>query len=312
MFGIQEEVLLREIQKHIRKNKDEEYKKREREKLRKLAQSDETDRRAALSPNPTATTATSTPEPPRHAIIPVSVSGPEREVIRYVAKFGMCYLLDTDYADGEQRPTTVLEYIRGEIEIDHIAFSVPEYKRIFDVSVGLIAPFYNDLAAYERELSEWGRAECRERLGQLDPTGLSNSDLQKKEVEIQNSVSGQMSQQIDEFREHYLERKLCSHPDDQVREESCDLVAEKHHLSKIYTQNAYVATERDRLLSLVPKSIHNWKNALVAEQISLLKAQIAKSGTTCESAALLQRLQELFRVRSELAKWIGMRVVNPK
>ena len=335
MFGIQESVLLREIQKHIRKNKDEEHKRRERERERQQRLNDSLPQspappngdagtapqqpasgEASQPPQPAhggeGTTATAQPVLRRTPATPLrSAAQQERDVIRYVTKFGMCYLCDTDYEDQQQAPTTVLEYIHSELEIDQIHFTVPIYKKIFTLSLAMVPVFYDDLAACQQEMQAWSDREFRDRLNRLNPTGLTSEELQKKEEEIRASVIEQSQRRIDEFRQNYLEKRLCSHHDDDVREVTCDLVSDKHQLSKIYTQNAYVATEFDRLLSLVPKAIHNWKNTLVAEQIKELQKQMAGKPSD-ESAELLRRLQELFRVRSELAKLIGDRVVNPK
>lgn len=321
LFGIKEEVLLREIQKQIRKNRDEEFKRRERDKLRQqaittepqLVPSDAEQPQQDAPPEFYATPQPTVPVFHRTEQIHLSdIDRQERVLIKYISKYGMCYLCDTAYDDGTQQPTTVVEFVHSELEIDKIQFSVPLHKAIFDFALNQVENFYRDLETFQRQTSEWADKEYAERLQTIDPTGLTNNELQKREQELRASVDEQVAQRITIFRQNYLERRLCSHPDDDIRNLACDLVTEKHQLSKIYTQNAYVATEFDRLLSLVPKSIYTWKNALIADQIKSLQAQMQSGRLDKDNTQLLQRLQELYRVRSQLAKLIGDRVVNPR
>ncbi len=322
LFGIQEDVLLRELQKRMRRLRDEEYKRRQREQAR---QQDTQAAPAQIQQTTTPPATGTTPPPPSQPPVPApaivrrptqvrltDIVRQERDVIMYVVKYGMCYLCDTAYDDGTQQPTTVTEFIQSEMEIDQIELSEPLHKRIFDIATAMVQPFYHDLEAYKRDTEAWKQDELRSRLQNLDPTGLTSNDLQTREQEITAAVEQQVAQRIDLYRQCYLEKRLTSHPDDDVRDLATDLVTEKHQLSKIYTQNGYVATEFDRLFTLVPKAINAWKNAVIADKIRSLQAQMQHSGSTAESAQLLQRLQELFRVRSELAKLIGDRVVNPK
>jgi hypothetical protein len=82
-------------------------------------------------------------------------------------------------------------------------------------------------------------------------------------------------------------------------------------LSKIHTQYAVIVEDRDRLITLVPERIFNWKNALLLLQINNLKAQIATAQPE-QQIELIQRLQRLYDTRHKLAAVLGDRVVNPK
>ena len=71
-----------------------------------------------------------------------------------------------------------------------------------------------------------------------------------------------------------------------------------------------VVEEKDRLLSLVPERLYNWKNALLVLKINDIKSQIAKARPE-EIPQLMEQLQSLYSVRHQLAAIIGDRVVNP-
>ena len=115
-----------------------------------------------------------------------------------------------------------------------------------------------------------------------------------------------------QFSSDYLLKILCSLDEDAVRQLACDLAADNlPQLSKIHTQYAVIIEERDKLVTLVPERIYNWKNALLVLKINEAKQQIAQASPD-PLPALIEYLQQLYQVRHELARRIGDRVVNPK
>ena len=117
--------------------------------------------------------------------------------------------------------------------------------------------------------------------------------------------------ELEEFNCGYLIKVLCSINDDEVRQLACDLATDNMpQLSKIHTQFSVVVEEKDRLLTLVPDCLYNWKNALLVIKINDLKAQIAQASPD-ELPQLMERLQKLYGLRHQLAAIIGDRVVNP-
>ena len=118
--------------------------------------------------------------------------------------------------------------------------------------------------------------------------------------------------ELRDYSSDYLMKVLCSLDDDEVRQLACDLATDKlPQLSKIHTQFAVIVEERDKLLSTVQKSLYNWKNALLVKRIDDTKGMIA-SASAQDLPRLMEQLQELYRVRHQLAAVIGDRVVNPR
>ena len=70
-------------------------------------------------------------------------------------------------------------------------------------------------------------------------------------------------------------------------------------------------TDFERLPVLVPAALNNWKNIIIGQRIDELNQQIKDGNTQVDVATVLKDLQELYRVRTKLAKLIGERVVNP-
>ena len=309
-FGISEAVLARDIAKKRQAILDEDFKRRQREKAQQSAQQQLADIPSADSnaaPHPADL------ETPRTRVIAESndVQAQERNVTKYIAKYGMCFMSEAEYDDGQIRAITVLEFIANELMADGMEFSNPVYKEIFNQSMGYLDDFYNDLDQKRAQLEGGIKARVDEQMANIDVDGLTAEDIHQREQEITARINADVVKQIDEFRKNYLERILCSTADDAVRQTATELVGERYHLSKIHTANAVVVTEYDRLSIIVEEAILLWKSAIVNNHIAELTEDI-KNCDASETSTLLQRLQELYAIRRELARLTGERVVNPK
>ena len=230
----------------------------------------------------------------------------------------MCYLIDTQYDDDTVRPTTVLEYINNELLMDQMDFSNRLYKRTFEIAKRFIDPYYRDLASFNSQLEKDTREFISQEMVQTDdqePLELDSHSLivaqENKEKSIQAKANATAMKKLMDFSSSYLMKLLCSIDDDQVRQLACELATDNlPQLSKIHTKYTVIVEERDRLLSIVPERLYNWKNALLIIKINEVKAQIA-SAAADQLPQLLEHLQELYSVRHQLAAIIGDRVVNP-
>ena len=139
--------------------------------------------------------------------------------------------------------------------------------------------------------------------GALDSTALINAH-ERKQQEVNARANAMAIKELQQFNSSYLQRILCSIDDDSVRQLACDLVTDNMpQLSKIHSQFAVILDERDKLLDLVPERLYNWKNAILVQRINQLKLEIAQADA--------EQLQDLYKIRHELAAFIGDRVVNP-
>ena len=242
----------------------------------------------------------------------------EREVIRLIVNYGMCYLTDTEYDDGSVRPTTVLEHINNEIFLENMEFSDPLYKRTFELALQYVPQYYKDLEEFKKQLKESTSEYISQEMATQDevaPDALDSAALisaqERKEKEVLSRANVRAKQAETEFSSSYLMKALCSIDDDDVRQLACDLATDNlPQLSKIHTQFAVILEERDKLLSLVPDRLYNWKNALLVQAINVIKERISHASAE-ELPQLMEHLQKLYSVRHELAAVIGDRVVNP-
>ena len=135
--------------------------------------------------------------------------------------------------------------------------------------------------------------------------------MKEDTASIEAKANAKAKNELLEFNCGYLVKALCSIDDDEMRQLACDLATDNMpQLSKIHTKYTVIVEERDKLLNLVPERINNWKNALLVLRINELKSQIANAAPE-EQPKLMQSLQELYKVRHQLAAVIGDRVVNP-
>ena len=332
LFGFDEQTILRQIKQYRGKYKEQWRKEREQQQAREarenrnnppaIAEGPEAD--GETPPPPTfplddAPVYNEPPAPPRRSISQIdSINVQEREVIRLVVNYGMCYLTDTEYDDGSVRHTTVLEHINNELNLDLMSFTDPLYKRTFEIAKQYIEPFYKDLAEFNAGLQDRINEFIQQEMAELDENELNATDSttlinaqEHKEKAIMAKATVKSNQETQAFSSGYLQRILCSIDDDAVRQLACDLVTDNlPQLSKIHTKFAVVVEEQDRLQSIVPERLYNWKNALLVQRINETKNQIAHADPA-QLPQLMKYLQELYEVRHRLAIILGDRVVNP-
>lgn len=332
LFGMDEQTILRQI-KHYRGKYVEQWRKeRQQQQARELRMNSGTTGGPSTATNADFQPTSDMPDPdidvqgtpPPHPPVDQSTAGTsqldiqEREVIRLVVNYGMCYLTDTEYEDGTVRPTTVLEHINNELTLDQISFSDPLYRLTFDIAKQFIEPYYKDLETFNKQLEEKSRQFIAQEMekpedgesGALDGSALINA-YERKQKAVNARAAVKAKNELMDFSSSYLSKILCSIDNDDVRQLACDLATDNlPQLSKIHTQFAVIVEERDKLLTLVPERLYNWKNAIIVTRINRLKAMIAQANSE-SLPQLMEQLQELYTVRHQLAAIIGDRVVNP-
>lgn len=240
-------------------------------------------------------------------IVSATVSLYERELLRYIVKYGMITLTE---ADGDT--ITVIEYVRSELDADGIAFSTPVYARIFGKCLVMMAESWSDAysacrsrldAAYADEMRN-GEEEIREQATDL-------ADIENREKALREKCDNNYLRHLEDFSARYIETQLVSDPDDVVRRIATDLVAEKHTLSKVHTHYAHVATERERLAELVPRAVAELKLGIINDKIASNHVRLKNIADEQELTRLLVEQKDLFECRAALAKYLGERIVMP-
>ena len=329
LFGFDEQTIRRQIKQYRDKYREQWRKEREQQQAREQRMSQTADNSSGMTDivPPPPSLPDDIPMPPvqpdttrQTTSVSAAVSdivAQEREIIRLIVNYGMCYLTDTEHEDGTVRPTTVLEHINNELFLDNMSFSHPLFNRTFEIAKQYIEPFYRDLAQFEEQLGKEIKQFVAQEMANEDedPEGFDSAALinaaERKEKAVNAKANVKANNERMEFRSGYLMKALCSIDDDPVRQLACDIAAsDLPQLSKIHTQFAVILEERDKLITVVPERLYNWKNALLIQQINETKSQITHADAS-ELPELMKHLQKLYNLRHELAAVIGDRVVNP-
>lgn len=241
----------------------------------------------------------------------------ERELVRYIVRYGLCYLCDVADERGDTRPMNVLEYVMEELRIDEISFSDPVFARLLDECLALAGDSWTQACEGERlRLSEVRRRRMEEGYEHIRRTAGDLASIQTREKELEEAAENEFNAALDSFAELYLQRQLLSCSSDEVRRTATALVTSRHSLSKIHTKYSHVSTERERLPELVPLAVYNLKCALIECEIARINKEIARIYSTAPSdsdtlRSLMQRNLELNALKKEFAKYLGERILSP-
>lgn len=238
----------------------------------------------------------------------------ELAIARLVVKYGNYAFAEGLDEDGSSRPMTVLEYIADDLAADDIRFENRDIAHFMDEAIQLSrATWDEDLANRRAQLDEMRRTEFAAGVEVIRQKATDVGSISAMERSLQETVDADYARRLDEFSSAYLGRLMCSSPDDNVRNMATDLVVERHILSKVHTKYAKVDTEQDLLGELVPRTLHELKDAILWTRLQDARSRLAACGADYDrSIELMKEMQEIENARSELAKLIGDRVIVPR
>jgi DNA primase len=176
----------------------------------------------------------------------------EREVLRFLLKYGDTILGEFEFEDGT-REITVGEYIISELRQDDLESTNPVYNKV--------------LQLYEENYQN---------------AGFSSSKF------------------------------FVSSSEPEISSLATDLIAREYPLSRLYTKNTEMATERDRLDELVPKVVTELKWKKVKVLLDEKRQQLKKAeedGNQEQFMELLKELNNLQQAFIFISKALGERTV---
>ncbi len=302
-FDIDEKILAVEVRKAI----SGKIEKERANALRKKYEDDAAPTETGTEKNEEQKSA---PEPAQPAKNPLKLS--ETEVIRYIAKYGMCDFCDAIDANGLKYKAVVLEYIYMDLNKDEMSFSVPAYQKIYQKALSLLPEFKTESEKKTIELEQTKKELEREEIERIRTQFDNIDDIRQAEDSMKERIGQRIETELAEFKTDFLERHLCSDPDDDIRKTTLELITEKAQLSKLHTKYAKIESDYDRLSELVPQSLLVWKDAILYLQIKHIRAKINDSANSPEDTEnLMKQISELQQLRSRLAKHMGERVIIP-
>ena len=238
----------------------------------------------------------------------------EREILRYVLRYGPLYLADMADEEGHTHPMSVIDVVASLLEQDMMQFSYPPYADTYAAARALMARSWPDYIARQRERLE---AERESRLAagreEIRQTAADMAEIERREQELQQSVASMVDDGLEEASRTFISRELGVDPDDTVRQVTLSLVSERHKLSKIHSKFSRVETERDRLVELVPMTIYNLKEAIIEQRLAALRDELRSRGSDPEACRrILADMGQLNESKKSLAAYLGERTITPR
>ena len=310
IFGHEEQALNRELAKAIALNRKKEWEKKQKEEngdaVSESVTQTETDNNIYIQPEEETSTRKVSDTQLNHS---KKLFKYEKDLIRYIIKYGML-----DFCcDSAVNQMSLLTYISNELTIDNIMFSNVDYNNIFNICLSYRDEYYTEMSEFIANLQQEIIPYREEGMRKIKASFKNIDDAERQEKELEDSINAKTAKEIKEFQMHFLEKRLSSHPDDNVRRIALEMISDKHQLSKIHTKYGTIRSDDEQLFDLIPKALFNWKDAIIDCQINDLKQELSSSVNDINlSNDIMKEINELYNVRIKLAKELGDRVVNPK
>ena len=236
----------------------------------------------------------------------------EKELLYNCLKYGYVNLWDSE-EEEEGAFTTVIEYIREELEIDNISFSHPEYSHVFEALLDMLPQFKEDLKAFRIETGRLADIKREEGYERNRRRSMSITEIQLEESKMEKELVDFISREKDAFSKKYILDKFGSHEDGVIRYHTNSAYAEKHQLSSMFTKNKTEEKKEDTILPLIITSLNVLKNGIIDNLLKSLMEELKQLGSdNAEKERDLHfRIGEIIKMRSRMAKNIVDRIISP-
>lgn len=238
----------------------------------------------------------------------------EMSIIRYCIRYGYKEVFSTVDEDDDSL-MNVLDYVESELDADDMKFSVPEFAAIFRILKSAKPEFDNALFRRRSEIDSEKEERRRKGIEEIGAHDYSVAQINSREQKLEKELNDWADGEINEFIKTWPARFLASHENDPVRETATELLHERHTLSRIYSDMPESEREENRLDTLVPRAIMEWKSEILNRQLNELLQRFhdnASSMNLEQEQQLQIKLNSLLSLRSLVAKEIGDRTLLPK
>ncbi|MDE6642500.1 MAG: DNA primase [Muribaculaceae bacterium] len=334
-LNVDDRVLGNEVLKCIEKLRTEDYKKMlaERakvkategeiisEKAQPTATSEPVETKSEAKENESAPTAYQVEAPlPVIETPSVNLEPYERQVIRYVLKYGMVPIEypaeEANDADPEASVYRTIDFINDELSVDGITFTNQKYGMLFAMALGVSTGFYEDLKQFEQKALDQRAQMWQDGETEIAKTATTSEEIEKRRKKLYEQCDAFYAKAVSDFEANYIERTLSSSPDDLARNLTLELTSDKYVLSRIHTRFSQLEDDKDNLYRLLPRAINELRNAILHDKILKLSDKInniyRQNPENIDSISeLMKELMNMKQLESRFAKIIGERVVMP-
>lgn len=322
LLGISEEAIAKAVAKAV----GEVMEKRRRERMRRefpdaaeprvppSAQSAYAEREGGAAQAHTGTGAAQAPAGAgglRAQVFPLARA--EQALMRYCVRYGYMPFCSQVDEEGKEREIDVLEFVREELEVDGVEYTVPLYARMAAVLEGMRGDF---AAAFARERAAADAEAARMRaegIREIAAKDLSVDEIRREEERLAAAIAERRDGRLADFRKDWPGRELLSHEDDEVRREAAELLRERHQLSHIYSREAPAEREEDRLDILVPRAVIELKGEMLDIRLKELMKQLSEAvakGDAEEEHRIDLEISDILSMRKEIALDMGERTLS--
>lgn len=237
----------------------------------------------------------------------------EQALMRYCVRYGYMPFCSQVDEEGKEREIDVLEFVREELEVDGVEYTVPLYARMAAVLEGMRGDFATAFAR-ERTAADAEAARMRaEGIREIAARDLSVDEIRRGEERLAAAIAERRDGRLADFRKDWPGRELLSHEDDEVRREAAELLRERHQLSHIYSREAPAEREEDRLDILVPRAVIELKGEMLDIRLKELMKQLSEAvakGDAEEEHRIDLEISDILSMRKEIALDMGERTLS--
>lgn len=239
----------------------------------------------------------------------VSLRPYERQLVQYIVRYGLLEI-DDDASGGR---ATVFDMIDSALAADGYTFTHTPYASLCNAFRTIRD---NDWpSARSRRIAAIDE-ECAARLDsrrdEIRNSGGSLAELEKAEKAALEDAQAYRDEAVRDFDMRFMQDALVNSPDDDIRNTASSLMMERYVLSRIYSRQGNVLTEKEQLRTLVPRAVNELRSAVVASMIrNLNKSLESLSADDPGTIEVMQRLAQLKVYQYNLVKSLGERIIQP-
>ena len=242
----------------------------------------------------------------------------ERNVVFQCVRYGILDFCEVEYDDGTTEMLNAAEFVAEEIQEDKIWFTFPPFAKTFNRILDLKADFQDERVAFNAALAKEKKKMLDAGYAEIAARNLSMEEIRRAERLLEERVSEEIAKRRFEYARYFVEQKLSSHHDDDVRRTVTDAMNEEQPLSNIYLRNNPVSERKmeiDRMHVLVPRGLLEWKNELLNQRIRAKMKQLDSllgHADPAQQQSILLEIQTLMEQRGQLGKVMGDRTIGTK
>lgn len=245
-----------------------------------------------------------------------AVTKAERELMRYVVRYGVMTVCDALDDEGNTVPMNVIDYIATELAGDELDIKDPTASSLWQRAQEIAhQQWLDDAQRHAAEVEQQRLKDMATGVERIRTEGGDMADLQMREKDLDTLTRNRADASMRKYARHYLEMLLASDPDENVRSMATDAATDRHQLSQIFTKTTHIVTDEERLNELLPRIVSELKNAILGERIAQVSAKIKEQskepGADEQVMQLMRELSDLNRIRGEFARFLGDRIITP-